>query len=125
MNKEIKEKSRNLLEDSISSLLGDPVAFARVAKTILSSPFFIREHLFWQRFERFLKGLDFYLGDKIKFSEKISRDGKKEENAKRIIYLFDKIDSDEKVDYIINVSRALCAEIIDLNKYFRLIQAIN
>jgi hypothetical protein len=120
MKTEIKEQSENLLFDSISALLGDKAALARAAKTLLS----MRDYLYLQKFERLLQGMDIYLGDKIKFSERISRDGKKEENAKRIIHLIDSIDVDKKVDYIVNISRALDAEIIELDEYFRLIQAI-
>jgi hypothetical protein len=124
MSKELKEYSESLLDDFISGLLGNPVALSRAMKTIISSPFFIREHLFWQKFDKFLRGLDFYLGDKIKFAERISRDGKENENAERIIHVIDSIDVDEKVKYIINVSCALCAEQIELDQYFRLMQAI-
>lgn len=118
---EIKDMSKDLLSDLVSGLLGDPVAIARAMKAIVSSPFFIREQLFWQNFERFLNGID---DCKKGFSEKISEDDNKEENAKRIIRIIDDLDTDNKVDYIINATIALCKDKLSLDEYFRVCRAI-
>lgn len=124
MKDEIKDKSIDFLGDLISSLQGDKIALARVAYTISSSPFFIREQLFWSKFRRFLDNVDSNLEDGIKFSQAISKDGKKEDNAKRIIQVIDSVESDKKVDYIINLSRSLRMGLIEISVYFRLMQAI-
>lgn len=121
---EIKEASKNIISDLLSSVLGDPIALARVMKAIMSSPFFIREQLFWQNFEQFLSGIDTDLEAKVKFSEVISKDGSKEDNAKRIIRIIDGLDTSEKVKYMINTTRALCLELLKNDEYFRVCHAI-
>ena len=58
---EVKDGSKNLVEDIIAALLGDPIAAGKVMLTITKSPFFIREQLFWIKLSAFLNGV--YLSD--------------------------------------------------------------
>lgn len=63
---EVQEASVNLLADSASALLGDPVSVGRVLIALAKSPFFIRENLFWMKMEAFLNVV--YLSEDDRFN---------------------------------------------------------
>jgi hypothetical protein len=123
-NDEIKEASKNILEDAIQALLGDPVAYGKIIVALAKSPFFIREQLFWGKMEMFLSGIYLEKEDREKLNSKLAEYGNKEENVKRLLSTIDKVETKQKMDYLINATRCLLAGSIDLPKYYRVVQAI-
>ena len=123
-NKEVKGKSKNLIEDLLNAILGNPISAAKVLLTVIESPYFIREKLFLVKLERFLNGIYQQESDIEKLKYQLALKEDKQENAKRILYCIDKVETDKKVDYLINVTRTLINDIIDLSTYFRICNVV-
>lgn len=49
-----REEGKELFENLISSVLGDPIAVKKVIKTITNMPMFINETIFYENFRLFL-----------------------------------------------------------------------
>lgn len=54
---EVKEKSKNLIEDLANAMLKNPVSAIKIILDIIEAPYFIREKLFLIKFKRFLNGI--------------------------------------------------------------------
>ena len=108
----------------MNAILGNPVSAAKVLLTVIESPYFIREKLFLTKLEIFLNGIYQQESDIEKLKYQLALKDDKQENAKRILYCIDKVETDKKVDYLINVTRALINDIIDLSKYFRICNVV-
>ena len=121
---DVKEKSKNLIEDLANAMLENPVSAVKVLLTIIEAPYFIREKLFLVKFKRFLKGIYQQESDIEQLKYQLALKDDKQENAKRILYCIDKVETDKKVDYLINVTRALINDIIDLSTYFRICNVV-
>lgn len=100
---EVKEVSKNLLEDALAALLGDPVAIAKLVFTLGSSPFFIRDQLFWSKLEMFLNGVYIEDEDRAKLCAKLTANGKKHDTQARLIECIDRAETESKIQYLINV----------------------
>lgn len=90
---EIQDASANLLEDILNALLGNPISLGKVFLTFSKSPFFIREQIFWTKFEAFLDGVYLDENDRDKLRTKLIEDGNAKDNAFRLL---DSIDIAEK-----------------------------
>lgn len=90
---EIQDASANLLEDILNALLGNPISLGKVFLTFSKSPFFIREQIFWTKFEAFLDGVYLDENDRNKLRTKLIEDGNAKDNAFRLL---DSIDIAEK-----------------------------
>jgi len=130
-NGEIKESSENLLEDTVSALLGDIVSVGKVIIALAKSPFFVREQLFWSKMEAFMNGVYFrdnaenYSYDpQAKLCAKLTENGEKRDNANRLVACIDRAETQRKIRFLINATRCLLADFIDLNTYFRICHAI-
>ena len=89
-------------------------------KKIIKTPYFVSQQLFWSKFQRFLLGVKKDPDFEVKFATKIANSSNRDFYAKRILDTIDHIDSEEKVDYIINATRALCWDRISNDEYFRI-----
>lgn len=58
LDKTVNDGTVNFLSDSISTLLGDPVAAGKLVYSILRNPMTIQDQFFWSKFEMFLDGID-------------------------------------------------------------------
>ena len=121
----VREASENFLNDAIDSVLGSPMAAAKLLITLGKSPFFIQNELFWNKFSRFLNGVFIDENARSKMAVKIESVGDKKDNAIRLIDAIERSDSLRKVDYLINATRCLLADYIDLTKYFRICRAVS
>lgn len=90
---EIQDASANLLEDILNALLGNPISLGKVFLAFSKSPFFIREQIFWTKFEAFLDGVYLDENDRDKLRTKLIEDGNAKDNAFRLL---DSIDIAEK-----------------------------
>ena len=120
----IKEMSKNLLEDSIGAILGDPIAVGKIIVAIGRSPFFIREQLFWAKLRAYLDGVYLEEDDKGKLRAKLLEVGEKDESIQRLIQCIDGAETQKKIDYIVNATRCLLADFIDKPTFFRVCHAI-
>lgn len=123
-NKEVLEASSNFLEDAIESILGNPVAMAKMMIGIINSPFFLREQIFWTKFEMFLTGVHTSDEDRANFSRFLTEDGTKRDNSHRLLACIERAETKDKIQYLINASRSLSAGFIDLSNYFRVCHQI-
>lgn len=115
-----REEGKELFENLISSVLGDPIAVEKVIKTITNMPMFINETIFYENFRLFLSE-SFSCEEELRvFSQKLDEDGNKRENAKRIIKIIDSIESEKKTRYVINLTRSCIAGFLSVKDYFRL-----
>ncbi len=121
---EVQEASVNLLADSASALLGDPVSVGKVLIALAKSPFFIRENLFWMKMEAFLNGVYLSEEDRSNLRAKIWREGEYGDNPYRLVECIDRADTQQKINYLINATRCLLSEYIDLPMYFRICHII-
>lgn len=121
---EVKEASKNLLEDALAALLGDPVAIAKLVFTLGSSPFFIRDQLFWSKLEMFLNGVYIEDEDRAKLCAKLTANGKKHDTQARLIECIDRAETESKIQYLINATRCLLSDFVTLEEYFRICHAV-
>lgn len=112
-NEETLEASKNLLEDAVNAILGDTMSAAKIIIALGKSPFFIREQLFWGKMEAFLNGVYLNEDDNLKLCVKLTKDGEKGENSRRLIEIIDRVETQQKVQYLINATRYLLADAID------------
>ena len=117
---EVQEASVNLLADSASAILGDPVSIGKILLALAKSPFFIREQLFWMKMEAFLNGVYLSEKDKANLRSKIWRDGEHGDNPYRLVECIDRAETQQKISYLINATRCLLSDYIDLPMYFRI-----
>ena len=120
----IQEETTDFVEDTVSALLGDPVAAGKLICTLAKSPFFLREKLFWRKFERFLCGIEMDKNERDKFCEKLTEKGCKKDNSYRLIQAIDQAETQQKIDFLINASRALSMGLVNLATYFRICHVI-
>lgn len=91
---EIQDASANLLEDILNALLGNPISLGKVFLAFSKSPFFIREQIFWTKFEAFLDGVYLDENDRDKLRTKLVEDGNAKDNAFRLLNSIDIAEKD-------------------------------
>lgn len=116
----VEESSKELLEDTVDALLGNPVSAAKALVTLGKFSFLIREEIFWSKMERYLNGIYLSETDHLKMCAKLTENGEKRENAVRLIECIDKAETEKVIDYLVNATRCLLAEFIDLSTFFRI-----
>ena len=123
-DKTVKDGTVDFLGDSISTLLGDPVAACKLLFSVLRSPMAIQEQFFWLKFEMFLNGIDVSNEERANFCKRLTEDGTKRENPYRLIQAIDRTDTKNKIQYLINASRCLSVGFVELPLYFRICHTI-
>lgn len=114
----------NFTKNVISAATGDIVAASEALKFIEKGPMFIRECLFWEKFTVFMDGVFLEDNDVRKLSEIFAEKEEQEEYARRIVKVIDDIDIRIKINYLINLTRALLAGLIVKTDYYRLINVV-
>lgn len=121
---EVQEASTNMLEDTINAIWGDPISAGKVMLAIAKSPFFVREQLFWSKIEAFLNGVYLDGDDCAKLRAKLTECGEKGDNPCRLAECIDRAETQQKIRYLINATRCLLTDFIDLSTYFRICHAV-
>lgn len=121
---EVREASKNLLGDTLDALLGDPISAGRILIALASSPFFIRDQIFWTKIELFLNGVYIEEADCATLRAKLTENGEKQENALRLVECIDRAETQKKIRFLINATRCLLVNFIDHPTYFRICHAI-
>ena len=110
---EVQEASKNLLGDTLDAILGDPISAGKIMLALASSPFFIRDQLFWTKIEAFLDGVYLEEDDCATLRAKLTENGEKQENALRLVECIDRVETRKKIGYLINATRC-CSGALDL-----------
>lgn len=117
-----------IIDNAIGTMMMDPVAIKNLVKIIGSMPTLIREAIYWNKFYMFVKGIrrvEDDLGESVRLSNKLfDNPENKKQNGMRLLGYVDKADSEEKINYYINVTRSLLMGCINNGEYFRIIKSI-
>ena len=108
-NDQVKEESKNIVEDVVNAILGDPVSAGKVMIAFAKMPFFIREQLFWTKLSAFLDGVYLSDEDRSKLRAKLVENGMKKDNPLRLVDCIDHAETMQKIRYLINATRCLLA----------------
>ena len=117
------EGAENML---VGLTTGDFIAIPTVAtdvgKIVLSVPNII----FADKMYRFLTKAFRNYDDQVKFATRFEKDSRNyNDSVKKIVQIVDKIDFDEKIDWLANLTRAVFLECIDIDEYLSLSTAIS
>lgn len=123
-NGDVRDDAYNIVFDAIEALSGSSIAIARIALAAGRSAFALRDRIFWMKFEKFLDGVFTSEEQKAKFAAKLASKGDKNDNAIRLLSCIEKSDTQQKIEYLVNVSRCLCADFITFEEYFRICHII-
>lgn len=124
LTENVKEIGVITLEEVANCLWEDVPYIVKIGKNLISLPHLIHQEIFWNKFTKFVKGIKSDPFFAAKFATKIANAEDRAEYAKRIITILEKIEEEQKVDYIINATRALCWDQIDRSVYFRICRTI-
>jgi hypothetical protein len=124
LTENVKEIGLITIEEVANCLWEDVPYIIKIGKNLISLPHLIHQEIFWHKFTKFVKGIKSDPTFEAKFATKIANAEDRSEYAKRIITILEKIEEEQKVDYILNATRALCWDQIDRSVYFRICRAI-
>lgn len=124
-SKEVGDVAEKMLFDLASAILGDKVAMARLASEVLKAPIFWTNQIFWVKFKKFINGVYTDEDTRIKMAAKLASNGLKEDNAIRLIQAIDHSDCMKKIQFLVNASRCLLVDFIDVTDYFRICKVIS
>ena len=124
LTENVKEIGLVTYEEIENCLWADVPYIIKVGKNLISLPHLIQQEIFWNKFYKFIKNIKTDPEFEAKFAAKIANAENKYDYARRIITIIDKIEEEQKIDYIINATRALCWDNISYNQYFRICLAI-
>lgn len=119
------ETLRGFLENPV-----DFIKYASLAKEIKNlikekAPFLYPEWKFWDNIDKFFNNGILSDDDKRKLIGKMSNEKEKKEVGRKIIDLIGKVDTDKKLVYIINATKAWINDAIDRSQYFRICHVIS
>lgn len=121
---EMKTIGKDMLDVFVDALSGDYKAWGELAVLVTQSPMSAKILLFYCNFRRFLDGIEYEENLMRDFLEFLNREDKREENSKRIIQLIDELDSDYKVDALINLTKSVSYGFISKREYFKLARIV-
>ena len=78
---------------------------------------------FWRKFSLFLDGVYLSEEERRNLRVKITENGTKGENPFRLIEYIDRVETQKKIQYLVNATRCLLADFIDIATYFRICHA--
>ena len=119
------ETLRGFLENPV-----DFIKYASLAKEIKNlikekAPFLYPEWKFWDNIDKFFNSGILSDDDKRRLIGKMSNEKEKQEVGRTIIDLIGKVDTDKKLAYIINATKAWINDAIDRSQYFRICHVIS
>lgn len=99
---------------SVCSDVGDSFKIIQIVNKVKDIP----SKLFASKLTKFLNGInDISLLQRQTFIEKFGKEF--ESKSERLLNIINKIDDDKKIDYLVNIFKALVNEKIDLDLFFR------
>ena len=99
-----------------------PTVATDVGKIVLSVPNIIFADKMYHFLTKAFRNYD----DQVKFATRFEKDSRTyKDSVKKIVQIVDKIDFDEKIDWLANLTRAVFLEYIGVEEYLRLSTAIS
>ena len=93
---EVAKDFLGLIKDAV---IGNPTAIIKVVR-VLKGAYMLRESIFWKKMEKYLNGIYLSQDDVDVLKERLN--GMGNDGAMRLISLIDKVDTEKKIQYIIN-----------------------
>ena len=115
-----KQIGNNLWDTFTSALSGDKKAWVGLLKDIGNLPMSAKTILFYNNFQQFINGMGSDPDTNQKFQEFLNSEGKRKENSQRIIQIIDEMDSDFKINTLINLTKSASYGFISKREYFKL-----
>ena len=125
--KDITKELDNLVDPLIELLLPEKAGAASLTYATLKLPGAFRDYRLYQKFSHFLTAIaEQDLRDSVKFSNQLfSDENTARENAMRLIQYIDRAESLTVVDYMVNATRAVANQLININEYYRILWALS
>lgn len=139
---DIKKQLIELVDNAVGAFFLDPVATKNFYSQLIQSPFILREAVFFETFNCYLSNV-YDLENEEKKQENLRKlseilaenipngvggyegeSDKLRENVKRIIKIIDDVGTKQKAIYIANLTRAVIADYLDINKFFKLCNCV-
>ncbi len=114
------QKREELWESLKSALAGDKTAYIKMVQGLVGYPLTARMALFYDNFEKFLAGMEYDEHELLLFQVFLEDGEKRVENSKRILKIIDEMDSDFKVQVLINHTQSVSNGFITSREYFKL-----
>ena len=111
----------NILTELLNALDSNPL---KITKTMVKYSLYFQDYLFLRKIQKFFTGIQLTKEDQLKLCSKLIEYGTKEENFYRLLEIINKADTEGKIHYIINATRCLLSDFIDIQLYFRICAAI-
>lgn len=121
---ELKNDGQDFVENTVSAIFGDPVAAVKALGFLFKSPVLIQNYIFWEKFSMYLDGILTDDEEIRKLSAVFAENEEREEYARRIISAVDKVETRNKVNFIINLTRSLTNQFISKPDYYCLLWCV-
>lgn len=83
-----------------------------------------RDRSLLKKYEMFIRGVDIGIENQVKLSEYFVTKEDKQEFFNVIIKVLDDVESEEKVSYLVNLTRSLLSNCINLDDYYRMVNCV-
>lgn len=117
------ENMADLASLCYDAVTGNPFALAQIMTKVAGTCFLIPNALFVTKLTGFLNGVELSEKDREKMRKKLGPDGSSE-YAHRLVELINQCESERKVKYLSNATRALIDDCIDRQLYFRVCNVV-
>lgn len=117
---QLRAEIKSIMVDLIKAAPGDLVALVDAMKKTINLP----NQMFWAKMEMFLKGIHVNDETSEDLCTRLAEMGKKEEYAFRLVEIIDRVESEQKIRYLIRATLCFMKRYIDGPTYFRICHAI-
>lgn len=123
MNKEIEEEISNLYHMVGDAILGDKLTIIKVIDSVSNLPHLLHNLFFIRKLDKLLSE-SATIKERNKLAEMLLEDKDRRKFTEYIISVVDKIETEDKIMYVINATRSLCMKYISLEEYYRMLHLI-
>lgn len=120
MNKEIEEEISNLYHMVGDAILGGKLTIIKVIDSVSNLPHLLHNLFFIRKLDKLLSELA-TIKERNKLAEMLLEDKDRRKFTEYIISVVDKIETEDKIMYVINATRSLCMKYISLEEYYRML----
>lgn len=121
------EDSFEFVETLALAISNEPVAVAKLLAIVTDKTYTAVQRVPFEQMKRYLEGVKRVeeLGKGCTLSDKLfSNPAKRNENAMRVYKTVISVDTEKKIDYLVNATRSMLLGLIDVEMMFRIFQAI-
>lgn len=114
-----------VVKDIFDIVLGDDALPIHLGLDAYNQIIKVKEDYYYEKLSRFFQGTIIESEDKVKLSNKLLGKEQSKENVLKLLKCVDDADSMQKIDWIINATKSLMLNEIDLPIFFRICGVIN